>query len=288
MRINFFKISLSVFLLFLFSCKKEIGMNQVGEIHESPLQVFDSPRAEAAYWFEQQVESFGGSPQSQYYLEKSLKADPTYARAWNQMAQPHLRKGEFAKGFKMLDEAVRLNKLEFIGLRGCAKLYYLHDSDGALKDLIELDSMTPNFTDAPWGKDIYYHMGIAEKLKGNLNGALNYFDFSISNTTKERGEDWVDVKVFLYRGLVHMEVGNYELALKDFDKGILYFDKFTEAYFYKGQCYIKLNDRVKACEYFNKAKYYFEAGYTYSNQMYAMTEEVLFDDILEQLKLFCD
>ena len=274
---NYLTKLLPLFFLLFFSCKKQ---------PPQPI-TWESPRAEAEYWYEQQVDVYSASPKSQYYLEKSLKADPTYARAWMQKAQPHLQKGEFAKGFKLLNEAVRLNKLEFIGYQGCAKLYFLHDSKGAIKDLIELDSLTPNFTDAPWGKDIYYHLGIAEKLRGDLNAALNYFDFSISNTIKEKGEEWVDVKVFLYRGIVHKELGNYEKAIADFDKGIFYFADFTEAMFYKGMTLYLMGNEKAAADYFYKAKKSFEAGYTYSNQMYAMTEEVLLDDILEHIKLYC-
>ena len=246
---------------------------------------WESPRQEAEYWFEMQTEHFMGSRKSQYYLSKALEADPSYARAWVQKALPHLQKGEFAKGFKYLDKAVELNRLEYLGYRGCAKLYYLHDSEGALKDLIELDSMTPNFTDAPWGRDIYYTMGIAEKRRGDLQSAYRYFNRSIQNTTKEKGEDWVEVKVFLYRGIVSLEMGDVASAIKDFDKGIQYFDKFMEAHFYRGKALLELGEKGKACENFSKAKEYLAAGYSYASQMYSMTEEVLMEDILLYLNM---
>jgi tetratricopeptide (TPR) repeat protein len=247
--------------------------------------VWASPREEAEYWFDQQKDEYPGSRQSQYYLAKSLEADPTFARALLQTALPHLQKGEFAIGFKYLNKAVELEPLEYLGYRGCAKLYYLHDSDGALKDLVELDSMTPNFTDAPWGRDIYYTMGIAEKRRGNLGEALRLFDHSIANTTKQKGEDWVDVKVFLYRGIVKLELENFSGAIADFEKGIFYFDKFMEAYYYKGKALLELGDVKAACFNFKKAKSCFEAGYSYANQLYSMVEEVLYDDIKAALEL---
>ena len=251
-------------------------------------RTWPSARKEAEYWYEQQEESYNGSRQSQYFIDKSLKADPTYARAWMRKAEAHIEKGEFAKGFKYLNEAVELEPIEHLGYRGCAKLYYLHDMEGALKDLIELDSLTPNFTDAPWGRDIYYTMGVAEKGRGDLLKALMYFTRSIYNTTREKGEDWVDVKVFLYRGITLLEMDNPEMAIADFDKCIFYFDKFMEAHYYKGIAFLKLGQCEKACEYFKKAKKHHDAGYSYANQMYSMVEEVLVEDILENINLYCE
>ena len=276
MKLLFLKISVLIFL-FNFRCQQP-----------SEELKWESPRQEAEYWFEMQTEHYAGSPHSQYYISKSLRADPTYARAWMQKALPHLQKGEFAQGFKYLNKAVELAPLEYLGYRGCAKLYYLHDSEGALKDLMELDTLTPNFTDAPWGRDIYYTMAIAEKRRGNLKAALQLFDRSINGVTETRGEDWVDVKAFLYRGITKMESNDLEQALKDFDKGIFYFDKFMEAHYYKGIVLLKLNQQEKACEYFEKAKNHYEAGYSYANQMYSMVEEVLEEDILEKIKIYCD
>ncbi len=245
---------------------------------------WETPRQEAEYWIEKRKGLHADSRHAQYYLSKALEADPTYANVWLERALPHLQKGEFAMGFKYLNEAVRLEPIEYLGYRGCARLYYLHDSEGALKDLIELDSLTPNFTDAPWGRDIYYTMGIAEKRRGNLTEALRLFDRSVTNTTKERGEDWVDVKVFLYRGIVKLELQDAEGAIADFDRGIFYFNKFMEAHFYKGKALKLLGRPAEACDYFTKARTFLNEGYSYSNQMYAMVEEVLLEDINQALE----
>ena len=277
MKKNIGQISFLICLAF-FQCK---------EPPPEPL-TFDSPREEAAYWYNLQEGLYMASPASQYYVQKSLDADPTYARAWMQKALPHLQKGEFAQGFKFLSKAVELSPIEYLGYRGCARLYYLHDSEGALKDLIQLDSMTPNFTDAPWGRDIYYSMGIAEKRRGNLAAALQYFNRSISNTIKERGEDWVEVKVFLYRGIVKLELDDLNGAIADFDKGIFYFDKFMEAHYYKAIALHELGDEEMACEYLEKASQFLKEGYSYSNQMYSMVEEVLSEDIEERQLEICN
>lgn len=244
---------------------------------------WETPREEAEYWFSIQADEYMGTPVSQFYLDLSIKADPSYARAWFQMALPHIQKGEFAKGFKYLDKAVELNPLENLGYRGCAKLYYLHDNKGAMKDLVRLDSLTPNFTDAPWGRDIYYTMGIAAKRNGHLKEALDLFNQSIRLTTEEKGEDWVEVKVFLYRGIVRLELGDISGALLDFDKSIFYFDKFMEAHYYKGIALLTLGDKTGACYNFEQAENFLNQGYSYSNQMYSMVEEVLAEDVTQML-----
>ncbi|HFA48627.1 MAG TPA: hypothetical protein ENJ95_06350 [Bacteroidetes bacterium] len=244
---------------------------------------WSSPRREAMHWFEKQKEYPEGSREEQYYLQKSIDADPTYAAAWMEKSVAHNRRGEFAKGFELLNEAVRLAPLEYLGDRAYVKYTMLHDYEGALEDLVLLDSMTPDFTDAVWGKDIHHAIGIIHMQLGNYKKALASFDRSINGIVASRGEEWVDVKTFFYRGVVKMELNKYASSIRDFDKSIYYFEKFTEAHFYKGKVLLILNQPQSACHHFRKAKKYFEEGYLYKNYYYEAPHQVYMSDIDEAL-----
>lgn len=247
-----------------------------------------SNRERAELWFNIQNLFPQGSQQEQWCFDRAVKADPTYAKAWMQKSVSHTKRGQYAEGFRLLNKAVELEPAEYLGYRGYVKLYMLRDYDGAIEDFMRLDALTPKVRDAPWGEDIYHVLGLANLQKGQYEEARYFFDKSIGLTIEEQGEDWVDVKTFFYNGVVNFELGDIQEALSNLDKALQYYNKYTEACYYKGMVLASLNQREKACSYFKKSLNFFQEGYVYENSYYEIPNQLYLSDIERALRLYCD
>jgi tetratricopeptide (TPR) repeat protein len=246
-----------------------------------------SAREKAEFWYIMKNFDRQGSVWKQWALEKSIEADPTFYKGYMEKSVAFNKRGQYSEGFKLLNKAVEIAPVENLGYRGFVKLYMLHDFNGAIEDFLRLDLLTPNVADAPWGEDIYHVIGLAYKELGELNNAKKYFNKSIVEKTKLLGEEWVDVKTFLYFGIVEYELGNYQEAIELFDKAISYSKTFTEAYYYRGLANKKINKRIESCNDLDSSYLYFNKGYYMSNPYYELPNQVYLSTLTNSMDSVC-
>lgn len=158
--------------------------------------------------------------------------------------------GDFHTGFIYLNKAVELNPTSHLGYRGWIRLRKIRDYDNALSDFHRLDSLTPNFVDAPWGEDIDFLRGECYFGKKNYPKAIELFNRNIKN----QKEDWADIHSFVYLGLCEYELGNYEKSISEFERALKQSKYTTESFFGISRAYYKLGNLEKAKEYVVKAE----------------------------------
>ena len=158
--------------------------------------------------------------------------------------------GDFHTGFKYLNKAVELNPTSHLGYRGWIRLRKIRDYDNALADFNRLDSLTPNFVDAPWGEDIDFLRGECYFGKKDYQKAIELFNRNIAN----QKEDWADIHSFVYLGLCEYELGNYEKAITEFQRALKQTENVPESYFGMARAYQKLGQINKAKENILKAE----------------------------------
>lgn len=180
----------------------------------------------------QQIEDFGSSKE---YMEYSVLLN---------------KAGDFGTGFKYLNKAVELDPKLHLGYRGWIRLRKMRDYDEALADFDRLDSLTPNFVDAPWGEDIDFLRGECYFGKKDYPKAIKLFSRHIKN----QKEGWADIYSFVYLGLCEYELGNYQKAISEFQRALNQFEYTPEAYFGTAKAYEKMGDVEKAREYTIKAE----------------------------------
>ncbi|MFL0082025.1 hypothetical protein V2647_10245 [Tenacibaculum maritimum] len=210
---------------------------------------------------------FQDSNQEDVYFEKSI---------------PYNKRGDYAKGFKLLNKAVEINPKMHLGYRGWLRLVKLKDYKGCINDLKRLDSLTPDFVDAPWGENIHYLLGLAYKGLNINQLALIEFDKSIKS---EKDTSWVNPNVFLQKGIIYNKIKDYNNALINLNV-CLSLNNYNspEAYFHKGISFKKLNktDSAKIC--FKKAEQLYNKGYKNSDIYNEVQDELYLSDILDELK----
>lgn len=175
---------------------------------------------------------------------------PGYSDAYFERSVAFNKCGEYETGFNYLDQAVELEPMHHLGYRGHLKLRFLRDYKAALTDFDRLDMMTPEMVDAPWGEDIDFLRGECYYGLGEYQRALQYFEQSVVN----QGADWVDVQAFVYQGLCHYQLENYEHAILAYKKGLVEYDTTCEAYFGLAETYLKVGDTINAKHNLKKAQ----------------------------------
>lgn len=160
------------------------------------------------------------------------------------------KSGDFTKGFEYLNKAVQLDPKLHLGYRGWIRLRKMRDYDKALIDFDKLDSLTPNFVDAPWGENIYFLRGECHFGNKDYIKAIASFNRSVKN----QKEDWADIQTFVYLGICEYRLGNYEKAISEFKRALKQSESTCEAHFNLALSYEKIGDLYKAIEHIIKAE----------------------------------
>ncbi len=227
------------------------------------LYFWNENRIEKSKKLSQRIESFQ-SQDSNEYMEYSVDFN---------------KAGDFENGFKYLNKAVELEPEMHLGYRGWIRLRKLRDFDKALADFERLDSLTPNFVDAPWNENIDFLRGECYFGKKDYKKAIESFNLNVKNNK----EDWVDIHTFVYLGLCEYELGNYEKAISEFERALAQSKYTTESFFGISKAFYKLGNIEKAKENILEA----EKNIDYKrNDIYnEFLNEIYLSEILEFKKL---
>jgi tetratricopeptide (TPR) repeat protein len=239
-RVYLFAISIT----FMLSCKVPAQNKQTIEI---PQQVWDSLSAYPQL-----------TMQYDLYYKLILERYPDTHTAYMSRSVAYNKTGEHATGFAMLNKAVELAPLQYLGYRAFLKLYFMHDYEGSLQDCLRLDSLTSFTKPGVWGEDMDMVIGLCYLQLKDFQKARLRFTNSISEVTQKNGKEWISPRVFLYLGITLMKEKEYSQATQVLDELIQLHPNYSEAYYYKAQCYSSLKDLKNAEPTLEKCKQVFE------------------------------
>lgn len=206
---------------------------------------------------------FQNPEDSNLYFEKSV--------AFN-------KRGEYSKGFHLLDKAVHLNPELHLGYRGWLKLVKLKDYQGSIKDLTRLDSLTPNIVDYPWANNIHFLLGISYKGLNNYNRAIQEFNKAINS---QKDSSWVNHNLYLYKGIILKEQGKYTDAIANFNACLEgCYKQSPEAHYQKALVFKSLEKFDSAKISLNKSLELFNNGYKHKDIYNEVSNELYLSDIL--------
>lgn len=240
MWVNLFTISIT----FMISCKAPAQNKQTIELKQ---KLLDSLSAYPQ-----------GTMQSDLYYKLILEKYPDTQEAYMSRSVSYNKRGEHATGFAMLNRAVELAPIQNLGYRAFVKLYMMHDYEGALQDCLRLDSLTSYAKPGVWGEDMDMVIGLCYLQLNDFQKARVRFTNSINNVTQKSGKQWNSPRVFLYLGITLMKEKAYSQAIQVLDELIQLNPNFSEAYYYKAQCYSARKDLKNAEATLEKCKQIFE------------------------------
>lgn len=213
-------------------------------------------------------------------LIKATELDPNNSEAWREFSIPFLKRGLPHLWKPAIDNAVKLNPVEFIGYRGYNYLWFYRDYKKAIADFDATDTLTPKYIDAPQGHSVDHWRGIAYLGLKNYEKSNWYFEKHITQEIKEFGEDYVDITAFLYNGISYYESGNFDKALYNFDKHLEYSRNLSaDVKYYKALIYHKQNKLNEAKTMINDAISDFNLGYFNFRPYVEVIRQIYIEDL---------
>jgi tetratricopeptide (TPR) repeat protein len=219
-----------------------------------------------------------GSKESQDYFVLSINADSTFSYAFFEKSVPFNKRGDYAKGFELLNKAVELNPKMHLGYRGWLRLVKLKDYKGSISDLQKLKKIKSKHTYKAWGQNINFLIGISYLGLKNYDIAIEYFNFSINENNVE-----IDLNHYLYNAIALFQVVDFEKSIQSLKFCINHNKNFTEAYYYLGIIYSSLNKQAEAKINFNIALNLYKNGFKNRNPYNEVFMEIYISDIEEKL-----
>lgn len=229
---------------------------------------------------------YQGSRASQMLYDSIIALCPGFAPAYSEKSVPFLKNGDFAAWKKLEDEAVRLDPVGHLGDRGWCRFKFLHDYEGALADLNELERLQGSVLSGYSG-DGNYQLRIIRALcqreLGEVPNALLELDASILASEKN---DAVGLYDYLHRGATRLRAGDLEGALNDFQKQVSKYPRSAESQYWLGLAYFQKGQLTEAKTCLETSKQQFNgAGYQMNDPYCAFLDQVYRSDVEELLSL---
>lgn len=213
--------------------------------------------------------------------------DNPNADIYHSISVQNTKNGNYNIAIPALEKAYQLDPYEIGEYYGWVLLYYYHDYNKALEVLNSCDNLTPEINDFPMGECIHYLKGLAYKELGNYDKAIQEFDLSIQNEINTYGKAWVDHQIFLNKGISLYKKEEYREAIRVFNQTIRNNSVSSEAYYYLGLCYLKLDENFQACSTFNQAKHLLQQGHKSSETYVELFHEIYLQDVDQAILLNC-
>ena len=198
-----------------------------------------------------------GSYTSQQYFTKSIERCPDFAYAYMQKAVPYLKRGQFIEWKHLIDRAVELAPLEYLGYRGWCRLQFLRDYQGAIDDIEQLKQLVND--DIGYCQTGDYHLNIALALcykeLGELDKARALFLQQIQAENYSAG-----VYDFYHLGVLEYQAGNYQQAIDYFLQQIDVSDYLGETYYFMARAQRQLGQLKSYTKNLQRAEDYYRKG----------------------------
>jgi tetratricopeptide (TPR) repeat protein len=223
---------------------------------------------------------YQGSVPNMEILREGIAMDSTLPELWREMATPYLKRGIPYEAFRYYKKEIDLAPALWQGWRGYLYLYFYHDYHRAIADFNATDTLT-QITDYPQGQSVDYMRGLCYYGLKEYKTALEFFTTYIDQVTKERGENWVDTYAFLYRGLTHEKLGQFERALKDFETGLKYDHRLSDFHFHKARVAFEHLpvDAASLQTSIDLALSHFREGYYHQRDYVEVHDQIYLEDI---------
>lgn len=175
----------------------------------------DSCRYKACDFLEKAPSYFQLTREYHLIKDQALAICPEYSDIYRAKSTAYLKTGDFIQWKKLIDKAVELNPLEHLSYRGWCRFQFFRDYQGAIDDLEALNAMI-DYNPGPC-QNGFYNLNVARalcyKMLGKHKKAIQIIEAHLADETQYAG-----VYDYLHLGVLYVETGNLNAALKAFEQ----------------------------------------------------------------------
>lgn len=234
---------------------------------------------EACREAEKAMQHSQGSEASQAHFLKSISLCPEFAYAYFEHSVPYAKRGQMNRWIELIDKAVALDPVKYLGHRGWNHWFFMHNYEKAIADIDKLDELLVH--DIGETGDGFYHLnimkGLCYKGLGDYEKAIELIENCMSSEDYYHG-----AYDNLHLGVLFLETGEPEKALAEFEKQMPY-NEVSEAYFYSAKAHQRLGNDQSVDHYLNLALQKYDQDIAMHNPYRQLVDEIYRLDIEEEL-----
>lgn len=227
-------------------------------------------------------ETYGqGTRGSQLKFDQAIALCPDFAYAYFEKAVPYLKRGDFVTYRRLIDKAVELSPMEYLGYRGGARYQFIRDYRGAISDLEKLDSLSAHDIGYSINGDyqLNFVKALCYKALGQKTKALEIMEEQLAK------ENYSPMTYdYLHLGVLKMELGDLDGGILYLKKSIAYNEYLAEPYYYLALIYKKKKSLKDFMENMEKAKTHYLKGYRRFDPYVQPMDKIYLADIERELK----
>lgn len=218
-----------------------------------------------------------GSHQSQVLFDEAIELCPSFAYAYMEKGVPYLKRGAFIQWKKLIDKAVDLEPLAYLGYRGWCRLQFLRDYKGAIRDIEKLKLLS--------GQDIghcqngKYHLevarGLCYKELGQLEKARDIIKDHLS------AAKYPDLYDYYHLGVIAYDLKDYKAALGYLRKQLDIYE-LAEVHYYLAKTYRILGQQDKHIGHISKSEQLYNDGRSMYDNYAEPIDKIYMSDILKE------
>lgn len=222
-----------------------------------------------------------GSKPSQQLFDQSIENCPTFAYSYYEKAVPFAKRGAMDEWKILIDKAVELEPVEYLGQRAWYHFFFTHNYEKAIEDINTLQDF---YKDGDIGEtgDALYHLNI---MKGLCLKGLGKHQEAITCMEEQmaKPDHYLGMYDYLHLGVLYLETGNYTKAETCFNKQIEHYE-ISEAYYYRALL-IKQFEKVKSdtVSDLKRALTLYKQHEKMHNSYRQLIDEIYQQDIIDEL-----
>ena len=192
-----------------------------------------------------------GSNESQLLFDKAIAIGPKFDWAYYQKSVPYFKRGFLIEGLQILNEAIKLNPLEYL----CYRAYWYwqyRNYELCIKDLETYYSMPKAYIQfTPGGeKDMRIILGLAYAKMGDYTKSIKTIKdcFATYNDLDDFG-----LADYHSLGVIYLKNKQYDEAIKVLKKQLTINKDIVDTYYYLGLANKEKSNKSEAKKQFNNA-----------------------------------
>ncbi len=196
------------------------------------------------------------------WIDKGIKEDSTIAYLWQQKALPLWKQKKYHLAISYYNHAVALDREHWLSRLAFLKCIFAKDYESALIDFKKYKREFGSTFEQDHSLEFY--MGICYLQLNQFGDALQILKESIESQEAEHGTKWVHYLDRYYLALSYYELNNYKLAIEEFDKVLINYPNFSEAFYFKSLCLNYIGEKEKAKILMEIGKTNYQKGNTFN------------------------